>query len=149
MATVRGGDAVKAKLDKLAKALAKPATLRVGFLEGARYPDGTPVALIAAVQNFGAPSVGIPPRPFFSNMVRDKQSEWGPAIAALMVEHDYDAETVLRLTGEAIAGQLRQSIRDTNQPPLAPATIQRKGFSKPLIESSQMINSVDYEVNIK
>jgi hypothetical protein len=41
---------------------------------------------------------------------------------------------------------LQQSIRDTNDPPLAQATIARKGFAKPLIDTSVMINSVDYEV---
>ena len=49
--------------------------------------------------------------------------------------------------GEGIKGQLQQSIRDTNAPPLAPATVSAKGFAKPLIDSSNMINSVDYEVD--
>jgi hypothetical protein len=47
---------------------------------------------------------------------------------------------------EAIAGQLRESIIKTNAPPLSPRTIARKGFAKPLIDTSHMINSVDYEV---
>jgi hypothetical protein len=33
--------------------------LKVGFLEGAKYPDGTPVALVAATNEFGG-TVKIP-----------------------------------------------------------------------------------------
>ena len=109
-------------------------------------PDGKPVAMIAAIQDFGAPSRGIPPRPFFRNMVRDKKGEWPKAIAGLLKANDYDAVKVLGITGEAIGGQLRQSIIDTNSPALAPSTVKRKGFSKPLIDTSVMINSIGHEV---
>jgi hypothetical protein len=102
--------------------------------------------MIAAIQEFGAPSRGIPPRPFFRNMIKAKSGEWPKAIAALLKANNYDARRTLMLTGEAIAGQLRQSIVDTNSPPLKPATIKRKGFAKPLIDTSVMINSIDYEV---
>ena len=146
MAVIRGGQKLEAQLRLLSNTVAKKATLRVGFLENAKYPDGTPVAMIAAIQDFGAPKVNIPPRPFFRNMIRTKQKEWGPGIAALLRTNNWDAERALNLTGQAIAGQLRQSIQDTNSPPLQPATIARKGFAKPLVDTGHMLNSVDYEV---
>ena len=146
MAAIKGGKKFEAAMADLARRVSRPGTLRVGFLENAKYPDGTPVAMIAAIQDFGAPSVGIPPRPFFRNMIKDKQSEWPKAVADLLRANNYDAVRTLELTGEAIAGQLRQSIIDTNSPPLAETTIQRKGFSKPLVDSGHMLNSVDYEV---
>jgi hypothetical protein len=64
----------------------------------------------------------------------------------LLVANGYDATLTLRQTGEAVAGQLRQSIVDTNDPPLAESTIKRKGFDKPLIETGHLFNSVDFEV---
>jgi hypothetical protein len=146
MATVKGGKGLDQKLRELAKLVSKPATLRVGFFESATYPDGTPVAMIAAIQNYGAPRAGIPPRPFFSNMVRDKQGEWPGAISQLLRSNGMDAILTLQAMGNVIEGQLRQAIIDTNYPPLRPETIRRKGFSKPLIESSHMINSVSHEV---
>jgi hypothetical protein len=146
MATIRGGEQVAAKLRELADRLRNPGTLRVGFLEKATYPDGKPVAMIAAIQEYGAPRAGIPPRPFFRNMIAAKQAEWAPAIAQLLVQNNYDATRALDIAGAAIAGQLRQSVIDTNAPPLKPATIRRKGFSKPLIETSVMINSIDHDV---
>lgn len=144
MATIKGGDKLEKAFTQLAARLSKPGTLRVGFLEKATYPDGKPVAMIAAIQNYG--SGHIPPRPFFSNMVRSKSKDWPKALAPLLKANDYDATLALRLMGEGIKGQLQQSIRDTNTPPLAPSTIARKGFDKPLIDTGHMINSVDYEV---
>lgn len=147
MANVKGGEKLEAALAKLTLNLAKPATLRVGFLEGATYPDGTPVAMIGAIHNYGAPRAGIPPRPYFTNMIRKKSGEWPKAIAGLLKATGYNTERTLELTGQAISGQLRQSIIDTNAPPLSPVTIQRKGFDKPLVETGHMLNSIDYEVN--
>jgi len=146
MATISGGKKLEAALAKISRGVSQPATLRVGFLAGATYPNGTPVAMIAAIQDFGAPSRGIPPRPFFRNMVKAKSKEWPKAIADLLKANDYDAVKTLETTGEAIGGQLRQSIIDTNSPPLAPSTIKRKGFAKPLIDTSVMINSIGHEV---
>lgn len=146
MASVKGGDKAVKAIYELARKLARPLTLQVGFLENATYPDGTSVALVAAIQNYGAPRANIPPRPFFSNMVRDKSPEWPDAIKKLLIQENYDVVRALELAGEAIKGQLQQSIRDTNSPPLRPATIARKGFAKPLIHTSNMINSVAYRV---
>lgn len=147
MVTVSGGARADKYLADLAKRLGKGKTLKVGFLEGATYPDGTPVALVAAIQNFGAPAKGIPPRPFFTNMVRDKSSEWGPALGPLIEGYDGDTGKALDALGMGIAGQLQQSIRDTNTPPLAPATVAKKGFEKPLIDTGHMFASVSHEVS--
>jgi hypothetical protein len=141
------GDKLKAALRRITYRLSKPATVRVGFLEGATYPDGKPVAMIAAIQEFGAPNAGIPPRPFFRNMIKNKSDQWPEGMKNALIASNYDAEKALDIVGAAIAGQLRQSVIDTNEPPLKPATIRRKGFSKPLIDTSVMINSIDHEVN--
>lgn len=146
MATIRGGEGVQRYLERVAGQVSRPATLRVGFLEGATYPDGTPVAMVAAIHNWGAPRAGIPPRPFFSNMIAKKQAEWGPATARLLEQNNYDIVVTFRMVGEAISGQLRQEIINTNSLSLAASTIRRKGFAKPLINTSHMINSTDYEV---
>lgn len=143
---VRGGDKFENALKDLATRVAKPASVKIGFLEGARYPDGTSVAMIAAINEYGAPSRGQPPRPFFRRMIDAKQGEWPSAIAGLLKANDLDAEKALDLAGAAIAGQLRQSIRDLVDPPLAASTIRRKGFAKPLVDTGHMLNSVDHEV---
>lgn len=151
MVGLSGGDKLDARLREFADKVARPATLRVGFLEGATYPDGTPVALVAAVQNFGSPAQGIPPRPFFTNMIAEKKDRWGDQLANLLKMNDWDAKKALYLMGAGIAVQLRDSINQMNSPPLAPETIRRKGgtptAAKPLIDTGHMFQSVEYEID--
>lgn len=143
---ISGGDKLERRLKEISAKLKKAGSVRVGFLEGALYDDGTPVAMIAAIQEFGAPAAGIPPRPFFRGMIKDKSSEWPGAIEKLLVANDYDAEQTLKLTGAAVAGQLRKAIVDFVGVLLKPATIARKGHSKALVDSGKMLQSVDFEV---
>ncbi|MDB5777606.1 MAG: hypothetical protein JWP38_3739 [Herbaspirillum sp.] len=121
--SLSGGDKLKTALAELSKKINKAAAVKVGFLEGARYPDGTPVAMVAAIQNFGAPGVGIPPRPFFSDMIKEKNPEWAPSIGKLLVANDYDAAKALDLMGERIGEDLQQAIIDTDAPALSKTTL--------------------------
>mgnify|MGYP001579456364 CR=1 FL=1 len=120
---LKGGDKLKAKLEELSRGLKAGAYVKVGFLAGATYPDGTSVAMVAVIQNFGAPSVGIPPRPYFSNMIAKESPHWGDDVAAALKAFNYDAESTMKAMGEQITGELRQSIVDTNDPPLSPVTL--------------------------
>lgn len=146
MATVSGGDKAAAHLRNLADKLKGDPYVKVGFLGGATYPDGTSVAAVAAFNEFGVPRHGQPPRPFFRGMIQRNSPAWPAAIAGLMKAHDNDVPKVLELTGQAIAGQLRQSIVDLIDPPLAPSTIARKGSAKPLVDTGTMLNSIEHEV---
>ncbi len=146
MPDISGGDRLQAALDRIARKLKKGGTVKVGFMGGALYPDGTSVPLVAAINEFGAPSRGQPPRPFFRNMIAAKSGEWPKAIEGLLIATDYDVKQTLEQTGASIAGQLQQSIVDLVDPPLAPSTIARKGFSKPLIDTQHMLNSVTFVV---
>lgn len=146
MATISGGKKFEAAMHVLAAKLGQPRTLRVGFLQSSTYPDGTPVAMIAAIQNFGAPSRGIPPRPFMSNAVAKHSPSWPKGIATQLKANGNDVDNALEVTGEVIKGQIQQSIRDTNAPPLSPVTIARKGFDAVLIDTGHMLNSVDKEI---
>ena len=82
MATISGGAKMDEALAKIAKKIGQGGAVRVGFLEGATYPDGTSVPLVAAVQNFG--STTVPPRPFFTNMVKAKAEGWGASLARIL-----------------------------------------------------------------
>lgn len=146
MTTFSGGAALEAKLAELAEKLGDGKTLRVGFLEGATYPDGQSVPMVAAANEYGDPAMNRPPRPFFRNMIAEKSPEWPQDIAKIAEATGYDAEAMLGLMGEHIKGQLQGSIRDLMEPALSPVTIAKKGFSKPLIETSHMLNSVDYDI---
>lgn len=138
---IRGGAKLEAHLKRLAEKIGSGSTLQVGFLANATYPDGKPVAMIAAIHNFGR-------WPFFTNMVADESPAWGPALATNIKAANFDVQVAMSRMGAGIKGQLQQSILDTWSPPLAPSTVKRKGFDKPLIETSHMINSVDYRVKV-
>jgi hypothetical protein len=172
MVAMAGGEKLNAYLRETANKVSNPGTLRVGFLESATYDDGKPVAMIAAIQNFGAPAKGIPPRPFFSNMIAEKGPKWPEQLGQLLKANGMDAKKALAMMGEGIAGQLRQSIVDTNSPPNSPVTdLLKQRFpmggqtfddvltarrdvaagvnapaGKPLVQSGHMLGSVDFEI---
>lgn len=122
MAQVTGGERLAEALKQIRDKVRKGAEVRVGFLENATYPDGTKVATVAAINNFGAPEAGIPARPFFSEMVARNSPDWGEKFADVLVAADYDAEAALGLMGDGMAGQLRQSIVETDSPANSPVT---------------------------
>lgn len=121
--TLSGGDKLEAKLAEIASKVSRAAAVRVGFLEGATYPDGTSVATVAAIQNFGAPSAGIPARPFFSNMIADGSPEWGAQLAGLLERLDWNVVAALTHMGGMMANELRQALIDMDSPALSKVTL--------------------------
>ncbi|HGM5253381.1 TPA: hypothetical protein ACKP06_000403 [Serratia marcescens] len=152
--SVRGGAAFKARLAQISDGLSSGKSLKVGFLADATYEDGTPVALVAAANEFGkmvmtkaGESYFQLPRPFFRNMISANSAQWPGEFSQLIRSSNYDARLALGLMGERIKSQLQDSIRELNSPPLAESTIKRKGFDKPLVDTGHMQNSVDYAVD--
>lgn len=128
MAKISGGKNLQNAMSQIAKSLKSGGKVRIGFMEDAKYPDGTSVAMAAAINNYGAPRAGIPPRPFFSNMVKDKASGWPEAIRENLKQTNYNTHLTLDRVGAGIASQLRDAIIDTNDPPLSPVTIMLRGM---------------------
>ena len=143
---IKGGDKLAAKLAEIGHSVQSSHTLKVGFLAGSTEADGTPVPLVAAINEFGAPSRGQPPRPFFRRMIAEKSKGWPDQLSNLLKQNDMDAHTALEFMGEGIKGQLQESITSFTDPPLSPKTVKRKGFSKALIETGTMLNSIGVEV---
>lgn len=123
MVGLTGGDKLRTKLREIAKKIEGSHELRVGFLEGATYPDenGTPVATVAWWLNYGTKTA--PPRPFFTNMVKVKSDKWGDALARILADNDYDVTDALMKMGEGISAQLRQAIIELDAPALSPITL--------------------------
>ena len=138
-----GGDALQKKLAEIAQKMGGGA-VEVGFMSGATYPDGTPVAAVAFWNEFGTSRA--PARPFFRGMINSESPTWAGKMAKLAEVTNYNGEQVLGMMGEDIQGALKQSINNFTTPELAPRTIERKGFNKPLIDTGHMINSITYKV---
>ena len=175
---ISGG--LKSALEKLSSKVTQGAFVDVGYHEDATYPDGTPVAMVAAIQDGGAPKVGIPPRPFFRDMVKNGSDHWGADLAKLLPAVDYDAKKALAIMGEQMMGELQQSIVDILDPPLSPVTLMLRKMksdnpdlvinrsvveearakvkagesyagapTKPLVDTGQLLRSVDAKVREK
>lgn len=132
----------------LAAALSKykdmNASVRVGVLENATYPDGTPVAMVAFWNEYGTRTS--PVRAFFRTTVSEQKKNWVLSVQNLMKMHN-DPQRVMGLIGEHMKGNIVESIATWSDPPNSAYTVAKKGFNKPLVDSSQMSRSITFEVN--
>lgn len=143
-------DKVMDALDSISSSLTDK-QLKVGFIDGATYPDGTPVAMVAATNEYGNPANNQPPRPFFRNAIANHEAEWLEGIAR-GIEKGIPVEEVLAIVGERAVGDVVESISTLMDPPLSAATIasrRSKGneSTKPLVDTKKMIRGVHYEVS--
>lgn len=154
--TLSGGAGLSKALADIARKMGG-GEVAVGFMGGAEYPDGTPVAAVAFWNEFGTSTT--PPRPFFRPMISKESPQWVATMARMAKASNYDGPRVLALMGEDIGGALVDSIRNVTTPPLAKATIlarakntKRGGpisptIAKPLIDTAHMLKSTSYQVN--
>lgn len=124
-------------------------SVKVGILRGAgKHADSDiTIAKIAAFHEFGTSRV--PERSFLRSTMDEKASEIASLtrkLNASIVDGKQDQAGALGVLGAFIANLFRKKINSGLKPPLKPATIRRKGSSKPLIDTGQLINSIDYEV---
>lgn len=156
---VEMGEAWKRKLREIA---VMGADLKVGFLGGDSYPDGTSVAYVAYINEYGKGHN--PERPFMKETTKDYMSRWVEIIEN-NVNDKFDQANVMRafeMAGQDAEGLIREQIKTwpTNSPrPNAFATVWRKdqrGQSgrgtvavdpeQVLIDTGVMINAVRHEV---
>jgi hypothetical protein len=74
------------------------------------------------------------------------KEHWGQDLSGVLKHTEYDAARALKIMGEAMKGELQESIRANVYAPLAKSTIRNKGNDQQLIESGDMWNAVDSEV---
>ena len=122
MAALKGGDKLAKRLAAMGKALNSAKKVQAGFPKGGTYPDGTSVPMVAAIQEFGAPKVGIPPRPFMRTTFAAENQKWAGNLAALIAERNYDARSALTAVGEVMQGDIKEGIASVSSPPLSPVT---------------------------
>jgi hypothetical protein len=110
------------------------------------YEDISEVARVAVWNEFGTTN-GIPARPFFRNAIdgnREKIFDMAARFANLaMIGKSTVAEAFERL-GLFMQSTIRSSIRNGSWQANSPKTEKKKGSTKPLIDTGQMINSVTF-----
>jgi hypothetical protein len=163
-AKIVGGKKLKLALDAIEKKITQGGVLRVGFLEGATYPERTNARFLAAVGSNATPTVQpqvsvaqvafwneygtktAPARPFFRTTIRLGSDRWAAILAHAIPHFDYDGEKALRLLGQSMRDDIESAIAQWSEPGNAPLTIKIKGFDSPLKDSGQMQRDVDFEV---
>ena len=119
--------------------------VKVGFFSTARYEDGTPVAAVAAWNEFGTET--IPERPFFRNALAESERGVSNILAkGIDTKKMVVDERLAGRVGAYVQGKIRDSITALKEPPNAPETVRRKGSSNPLLDTDTLRNSVDWEV---
>lgn len=128
---------------------------KVGWFESAKYEDGTSVAHVAAIQEFGD-GKKIPPRPFMRTTFAEKAEDWvdlGRQALRAVAKGQLSGDQALEVVGMQAVGDIKQKITDIHEPKLSPYTIQQRlndrkdktvtaSLEKPLIDSAIMFNSI-------
>jgi len=155
-------DKVRAKLQEISEGFVKE-DAKVGWFPTAVYPNGTPVAYVALIQEMGAPAAHIPPRPFIKPTVNAQRTVWAALLrdgAKAVIKGKFTAHQVLDGVGIQAAGDIRKTITQIVSPPLAPTTIAARArrlaskevtptLAKPLIDTGLMMESTTNAVGPK
>lgn len=115
----------------------------IGWFSHQHYKDGTPVAYVAQIHEFGAPQKNIPPRPFMRPTGEKHHKEWAEAFKRGMIASVNNQLTpyhVFEQIGSLVAGQIADSIKAVTSPPLKYK--QRFGNQSPLRDTKQLFQSV-------
>jgi len=138
---------------------------KVGWFPSAVYDDarGTPVATVAAVNEYGSPAKNIPARPFFRPAIAAYKNEWIDLSlkgARSILAGKHTADQVLELITARAAGQVAGAISNplVYWEPLHPMTIARRLakktdkttvglLTKPLVDTGHMLATLDHEVS--
>lgn len=106
---------------------------RAGWFESAKYDDGTPVAKVALIQEYGAPKRSIPPRPFLRPTIAEKKEEWtkdaSEVVKGVLFGH-LEPEQGMTVIAQKAAADIRQTISKIRNPPLSPVTLLLRQWKK-------------------
>lgn len=149
---IKGGTKLLEKIKKQMKGNGLVVT--AGFYKGSTYPDKTPVALVAYVNNYGTVKDGgfIPPRPFFSDAVRGNKKKWSKILGKAIKSKNYNYFQAGTILGMQMQQDIQESI-DKSQPnnpykENAPSTLAKSHNpnKEPLKDTFHMRNSVNFKV---
>jgi len=114
---------IQNKLEKLSKAKVK-----AGWFSGSNYPDGTPVAYVATIQEYGyqGGGINIPPRPFLRPAEADHKKEWGDLASRAAIKFSIDKlgfDAVGDVVGQKMEDDVADAIINGAHAPLSPITL--------------------------
>jgi len=150
MSNVKVTQKNKGWLKRLMKKYDGGAEIAVGFPRASeaaamQYPTGEKVIDVALKNEFG---LGVPERSFLrtggNEFAEDAKPLLIKAVKSVNAGGSFDDEA--NKIGLKAVAAIQQKINDISSPPNSEATIQRKGFNNPLIESGVMKQSITFKV---
>lgn len=130
----------------------KDSVVKAGVLakDGSQnHSEGMTVFQIGMIHEFGVPEKNIPRRSFIRVPIENNIKEITKLIEnnhKLVSENAMSAKVALDRIGIMAQNTIKESFRNNDWKPLKRATIKRKGSSKPLIDTGQLIGSISYIV---
>lgn len=139
----RGWNRIKKEIEK-----SKKAYVKIGIFQSApSSEDGVTQAEKAFWNEFGTKN--IPERSFIRSNFDEQVNKYFKNVRDQFLKI-YDGtstvSTSLEKLGQKVQSDIRKKIKNVKTPPNSLATIKAKGSSNPLIDKSDMLKSVDYEV---
>ena len=137
------------------------ASVSVGWHEDSKYDDGTQIAEIAAIQEYGTGDGKIPPRSFMRSTANEKlKTVWLvnlKKVIAHYVSKGGDLSQLYGKFGASISGDIAEKITQIWTPPLAESTVKNRvsrkskkatteSLTKPLIDTGVMLASLSFKV---
>ena len=145
--TFSGGEKIQALFKQAGKGGVK--SVDIGVFAGSKYQDGTPVALVATVNEFGSEDGHIPERPAFRNANKSNEDS-----LIKVIKNNVDPETMVidpvtaGEVGVAHESAVKKSIVDLKDPPNAASTLKAKTpKANPLVNTGTYVRSITHEVN--
>ena len=118
-------------------------------LADAKFSKSVSLAMVAAVHEFGSPEQGIPERSFLRGGIRRA----APKLNAVNIDSlrkvllgKMTIEQAIEKLGVVAAGEVKREFVVGTFAPNKPATIKRKGSSRPLIDTGSLRQSITYVV---
>lgn len=153
----------------------KSGKVEVGWYEDTRYDDGTQVAKVAEINEFGATikvtdkmrkwfawqgfplnknttEIHIPARSFIRSTCDEKNNEWSDILNSRLkkvFEGELTMKQALEQLGLVIKGDIQEKITQITTPPNSGMTVAMKGKDKPLINTGFMQETISVETEVK
>lgn len=147
---VSGGNRISQRMKDLSTRLTKNKGVYIGVPKAAgQYEDGTPLAVIGAVQEFGSADGRIPERSFLRVPLRSNRDKFAKTFRNQIPQVISGEITMLQLMeqlGASAESVPQEAISAGIAPPNAPSTIRRKGSSTPLVDKGRLRQAVTHVV---
>jgi len=130
----------------------KDSVVKAGILakDGSQnHSEGITVFQIGMIHEFGVPEKNTPRRSFIRVPIENNIKEITKLIEnnhKLVSENAMSAKVALDRIGIMAQNTIKESFRNNDWKPNSRATVKRKGSSKPLIDTGQLIGSISYIV---